>query len=67
MADDRTDALQVAEKGKLETNLARSIDSVPTAAEGKVEETGKAEVLPVGYVDQSRVLPPKELALVFVA
>lgn len=67
MAEDRADALQVAEKGKLETELARSIDSVPTAVDGKIDETGKTEVLPVGYVDQSRVLPPKELAMVFVA
>lgn len=67
MAEDRTNALQVAEKGKLEAEPAQSIDSVPTAVGGRIEETGKAEVLPVGYVDQSRVLPRKELALVFVA
>ncbi|KAG0208307.1 hypothetical protein BGX33_006340 [Mortierella sp. NVP41] len=69
MADDRTAALQVAEKGKIDADLAYSIGSAPTTVEGKVEETGKteSEVLPVGYVDQSRVLPRKELALVFVA
>ena len=67
MAEDRADALQVAEKGKLEAEHAHSIDSVPTAVDSKIEETGKAEVLPIGYVDQSRVLPPKELALVFIA
>ncbi|KAF8939249.1 hypothetical protein BGZ47_008252 [Haplosporangium gracile] len=67
MAEDRTYGLQIAEKGKLEAGHAHSIDSVPTAVEGKIEETEKAEVLPAGYVDQSRVLPPKELALVFVA
>ncbi|KAG0296672.1 hypothetical protein BGZ96_008842 [Linnemannia gamsii] len=67
MAQDRTDALQVGEKGKLDIEFAHSIDSVPTAVDGKIEETEQTTVLPVGYVDQSRVLPPKELALVFVA
>ncbi|KAF9142268.1 hypothetical protein BG015_000987 [Linnemannia schmuckeri] len=67
MAEDRAYALQIAEKGKLEAEHAHSIDSIPTAVDGKLEKSGKAQVLPAGYVDQSRVLPPKELALVFVA
>lgn len=69
MEEDRTNALQVAEKGQLETERehAQSMDSVPTAVDGQIEETGKTEVLPVGYVDQSCVLPRKELAMVFVA
>ncbi|KAG0078321.1 hypothetical protein BGZ90_005480 [Linnemannia elongata] len=75
MAEDTTNALQVAEKGKLEVEHPHSIDSVPTSVDGKVEENGEAEVeeigdegvLPTGYVDQSRVLPRKELVLVFVA
>lgn len=75
MAEDTTNALQVAEKGKLEVEHPHSIDSVPTSVDGEVEENGEAEVeeigdegvLPTGYVDQSRVLPRKELVFVFVA
>ncbi|KAK3814774.1 MAG: major facilitator superfamily domain-containing protein [Linnemannia gamsii] len=67
MEKDRTEELQTAEKGKLELEQ----ESIETTVEGKVEDSGKSgdgtPALPVGYVDQSRVLPPRELALVFVA
>ncbi|KAF9911624.1 hypothetical protein EC991_002742 [Linnemannia zychae] len=65
MEEDRTKELQLAEKGKLELEQERVVKTT----ESKIEEAGKTEdpVLPVGYVDQSRVLPPRELALVFIA
>ncbi|KAF9929812.1 hypothetical protein FBU30_001186 [Linnemannia zychae] len=68
MAEDRTDDLQQAEKGKLEAELAHGIDATHAMTDNKSEETEKTEnALPVGHADQSRVLPPRELALVFVA
>ncbi|KAF9906802.1 hypothetical protein BX616_000621, partial [Lobosporangium transversale] len=59
---DRTDdALQMAEKGNIVPG-----DSNVTASTAEAAEAITNAELPHGYTDQSRVLPPKELALVFL-